>query len=499
MMKKIIHFCSAFWRSFDGAISLKANALILLLMFAACSKDNSSETPSPTSKDNSSTKKWDEQPVIKEGEPSYLSFYTTKALGEKISLTTSGVGWVDLNNNGVQDSDEKIDITAGKRAKEYTLNSHVVTLYGNYTYFRANEAEIKAIDVSHSSYLLELDVSRNALTELNLKENGLLVNVNVSENNLNKPAIEALARSLPQKEVADKATILLKSYLRGACERNRVEKQALDLLVPKNWDAQCFSTLSGTVSYEGNPNLIVETVDMGWKTNPVINKERGDYITLYTTIPKGGVIYLNAFGKYNNSNIAWVDLNNNGIQDEESVSSEQPKFVVDSPVITIYNDNGYEDEESKFINFSASGKIVAIDVSHYRKLTNLYLSQNALTSLDLSKNYLSSLDVSYNALTSLDLKKQKYLNILKLQGNQLKEATMTTLADDLNSVSYDGHTESCSIVLQDFRETIQEGNQISKVILTILSDKGWYPEHIKRDGKRYLYRGNPSPSPIPKP
>ena len=142
---------------------------------------------------------------------------------------------------------------------------------------------------------------------------------------------------------------------------------------------------------------------------------------------------------------------------------------------------------------------MAIDVSHYHKLTNLDLSQNALTSLDLSKNYLSSLDVSYNALTSLDLKKQKYLNILKLQGNQLKKATMTALADDLNSVSYDGRTESCSIVLQDFRETIQEGNQISKVILTTLSDKGWYPQHIKRDGKRYPYSGNPSPSPIPKP
>ncbi|MBI1669808.1 hypothetical protein [Capnocytophaga periodontitidis] len=138
-------------------------------------------------------------------------------------------------------------------------------------------------------------------------------------------------------------------------------------------------------------------------TNPNIDTELENYVSFYTELSKGEKFT-------SNDGIFWVDLNNNGQQDEgEDVESNEKElsFVIDSRVITIYGG---------LFNLNVNNnKIKAVDVSHLSALKKLDLSNNSLTQLILNESRLEQPDIREN----------------NIMNNQLNKATMEAIAKSL--------------------------------------------------------------------
>ena len=157
--------------------------LVVAATLAGCSKDSdNNDNPTPPEVQDP-YKGWPTQPKIKEGETSYISFYTQREVGEAFIFNLYGNGWIDLNNNGVQDPDEKTELFMGDK-KISPLPSQVFTIYGKINTLNAFDCRLKGLDVSHTSNLEDLRVEINSLTELNLKENRGLTYLSAYENKL---------------------------------------------------------------------------------------------------------------------------------------------------------------------------------------------------------------------------------------------------------------------------------------------------------------------------
>ena len=159
--------------------------LVAVATLAGCSKDsdsNDSPTPTPPVVEDP-YKEWSTKPKIKEGETSYISFYVEDKEISGVDFNLKGNGWTDLNNNGVQDPDEKSEIFDGSD-KHYTLQSRAFTVYGNITSLIATDNVLKGLDISHAPTLQEVKAGINEINALNLKENKALTKLNVYENGL---------------------------------------------------------------------------------------------------------------------------------------------------------------------------------------------------------------------------------------------------------------------------------------------------------------------------
>ena len=162
--------------------------LVVAATLAGCSKDsdnNDSPTPTPPVVQDP-YKEWPIKPKIKEGETSYISFYIPTGEDSSTDFYIKGNGWMDLNNNGVQDPDEKTEVFDGSE-KSYTIKSQVCTLYGIISSFSISAGfGMKGLDVSHAPALQELLVSEQELSELNLRENKALSRLVMHSNYIKK-------------------------------------------------------------------------------------------------------------------------------------------------------------------------------------------------------------------------------------------------------------------------------------------------------------------------
>ena len=182
--------------------------LVAAATLAGCSKDED-KLDAPSYKD------WPTPPVVKQEGANYVSFYTQAKVGEEISFGFQGEGWVDLNNNGVQDPDEKAEKSNGHK-KSYKVQSQVFSLYGNITSLEAKSCGLKGIDVSHAPALEILTLSENQLSELELKNNKALVELYINKNLLKKLELSenknlgflyALGNQLTQLDLREKKNL----------------------------------------------------------------------------------------------------------------------------------------------------------------------------------------------------------------------------------------------------------------------------------------------------
>lgn len=448
-------------------IAKLAHWLICLLIFAACSKDSSSEpAPAPAPLPDNQPKDWAVPPVIKAGEPQYISFCYTKG-DRKFTVSFTGEGWADLNNNGLQDDDEKTRRSDGSTEIDYLAKSPTVTFYGNFRTFALER--VNAIDVSHSPALQELRIASGNLTQLDLRNNtdlavlellymehltplDLSKNTNLSlvdiseVENFSIAQKEALAQSLPQKPGA---VIVLSRF--DPSEGDANNQKVLDLIGAKKWVAKRrhIKDKEKLVAFNGKLYPYIKTIDLGWATNPNIDTEERYYLPLYTQLSKGEKFKIRYNGGF------WVDLNNNGQQDKGEVSKgngEELSFVADSPVITLYWVWGG-------LNIS-NNKIKAVDASRLPNLRELDLSGNSLTQLILNESRLEQPDI-------------KEINIMN---NQLNKATMEAIAKSLQQKENDS---GAKIILQDRSSGSPKSNEISPEILSIIREKNFIPCYYK--------------------
>lgn len=449
-MNRSIHFSKTFLRPTSWLFVV----LTYLIIFAACSKDKGTDELSPTPDDSVSNventdsvyKDWPVPPVLKKDEINYITFYTETTQEQEINIGVGGEGWIDLNNNGLQDTDEKKQ-TFNSTYKKYKLNGSVITLYGDITTFAVYGANVKAIEVSHCSTLRVLYVQQNKLSHLNLTKNTSLIELSLYNNQFTADAMLAMVKTLPQRQKAEEASIYLET--RENVEGNVVSKEVLDILAAKNWNAKYLDKEGKPHLYNGNPKAPdLQTIDLGWPVNPVINESEASYISLFLDKSKKEELYVLAEG------LNWVDLNNNARED------------IDDKIVQIFGEKGIV-PQSQCVTFYGTIKsftlgaanlpeatVKYIDLSHCSTLETLKLSRHALKAIDFSNNLqISTIDISMNQLNS-----EAMLAMVKSIPNRKGKTAGT-------------------IILYS-QDDPDEGNVLVEEALNILGTKNWVPKYI---------------------
>lgn len=139
-------------------------------------------------------------------------------------------------------------------------------------------------------------------------------------------------------------------------------------------------------------------------------------IVLQTDKNIGEKIMLIIGTDYEHVNGVWIDLNNNGIEDEEErkalAVNVGKDYTIQSKTISIYGDI------SKFQ--SPGNKLTSIELNNCRLLEELSVANNLLTTLDVSScKALEELNCANNKFTSLDVSSCTVLESLKCDDNQL--------------------------------------------------------------------------------
>ncbi|MGB4654680.1 MAG: hypothetical protein WBH98_04530 [Bacteroidales bacterium] len=219
-----------------------------------------------------------------------ITFTTSKEVGEKIILSINADEadqsdiWIDLNNNGVKDKGEAVT-EFGEEAfveTEFKLRAQTVTLYGNVTHFTCVENEITDLDVSENPLLIDLNCNNNDLTSLDVSKNTALealgcrsnkiASLDLSENQALEELLcgckelTSLTLSNPELELIDANFSSLTSLDLSACPglqevrilENNFTEEALEAMfgtLPDRTD----QSWEGKAKINGNPGT--ETVD----------------------------------------------------------------------------------------------------------------------------------------------------------------------------------------------------------------------------------------------
>jgi len=111
---------------------------------------------------------------IKITEP-HMTLTTTKNKGEMISLLIGAAAedqadvWIDLNNNGIEDSGEAV--TQFVNYMGYPLGAQTITIYGKVTLLACSDNRLTSLNVSNNPKLEEMHCGNNQLTSLDLSNN----------------------------------------------------------------------------------------------------------------------------------------------------------------------------------------------------------------------------------------------------------------------------------------------------------------------------------------
>lgn len=229
--------------------------LVAAATLAGCTKDSdSNDTPTPTPPEAQGPyKEWPIKPVLDQKEKYFATFYTQAKANEAISLRLSGNGWIDLNNNGKQDEDEKTEAFDGSE-KNYTIKSQVFTIYGKFTSIEISNSKVKNVDLSSLPDIENLYLSHNQIDRLDFSQNKKLDYVNVKHNALSAEAMLTMAKTLPKRKESEKSIIYLKNMSKHGEEndKNKVTKKALDELIKLNWVAKYSDEKGNDRNYEEN-------------------------------------------------------------------------------------------------------------------------------------------------------------------------------------------------------------------------------------------------------
>ena len=194
-MKKLTSLHHLHW-----LISKFANLLILLLIFAGCSKDkNQPEAPATTQVNRDEVKE-------------YIQLTTQKSsvtLRIEAAKEDEKAVWIDLNGNNKWE--EGIDIAVTNFGEEtYSLKANTFRIYGKVSLLKCDGNDISAIAL-HNPYLEDFRASGNKLQSLNIPDNDNLRILYIDFN----PLSSLTLGKLPHLKVLGLETTLLSTLALG--------------------------------------------------------------------------------------------------------------------------------------------------------------------------------------------------------------------------------------------------------------------------------------------
>ncbi len=189
-----------------------------------------------------------------------------------------------------------------------------------------------------------------------------------------------------------------------------------------------------TALKEGKTTIIAVTKDENKTAKCKLTVKKQPYIELTTTKVIGETIKLAIKVDEQNRAGIWIDLNNNGVKDNNerdiqfysynnATKEDYKAYTLGSQTIRIYGKvkefgtyNEWNSEQKKEIG----QHITKLDISNHTALKGLSCNVNKLSNLDISKNTeLEKLDCRDNQLTSLDVSKNTKLKELSCDRNKI--------------------------------------------------------------------------------
>ncbi len=123
----------------------------------------------------------------------YIEFKTTISIGDEVIFAVDARDedkaniWVDLNNNGIRDSEEQIRNFGNYQSLTYyTIGSQNIRIYGNVNSFLSFKNKLIHLDVSNNTSLEILACNNNNFKQLDLSKNIKLEELEYISNNSEK-------------------------------------------------------------------------------------------------------------------------------------------------------------------------------------------------------------------------------------------------------------------------------------------------------------------------
>ncbi len=219
---------------------------------------------------------------------------------------------------------------------------------------------LSSLDVSRNTVLTTLNCSGNRLTSLDISRNTALTTLNCSGNNMDACALDALFRSLPDRQTSDNAKVYIKN---GTSTNPGADGCRTPIANAKNWKV---------MDYNGAPSNSIEIDNSTFTCVPNMNR----YITL--TVRSGQQIRLDFKAAAPNTPVRIVSGSNTQDTIVGTSWTGFQNYTSDGTTMKVYGD-------IRTFNCGGNGaNVTSLDVSNNRALTYLDCNNNQLTALDVS-------------------------------------------------------------------------------------------------------------------
>lgn len=371
--------------------------------------------------------------------------------------------WIDLNNNGVMEPEEKV-ITFGTTIADrvtYDFSSSVVAVYGKVTYIECSSMSLTSVDVRDNYALERQDFSFNDLTEIDFTHNPNLQFVQVGGNQLQTLDLSANTNLLQVQANRNQLTSLtlplstdmnllnltrnnlsagaISDILNSLLERTAVDAGKIQILDsnhinPKGNGDELNQVIESHSGLAAAKNWILEDL------NPPPLVPIGPSMT-FTTSRTAANIRIRVNAEPEDQADVWIDLNNNGVMD----SGEKVNTFG-----TTTNDR---------VNYSGYSSTFTI----YGKVNNLEINNQSITSAEVNDNpWMISLNLPFNNITEINVSELTNLAYLQLGVNQLSELDLT---NNINLLQIQlNRNQLTSLVLPIELSSSNDFNQLNIVV-----------------------------------
>ena len=324
-------------------------------------------------------------------------------ISNNTKLTFLDVGyWVHFSMNSLGPSSNSRNLIEELNVKNnvllenlYVNNNELTSLDVSkntmLTTLYARNNQITSLDVSKNTALTDLSVGGNQLTSLDVSNNTSLTRLDVYDNQLTSLDV---SKNAALKELQANSNKLISLDVSGATalkELNVNDNKLTSLDVSKN---------TALKELQANSNKLIS-----------LDVSRATALT-----------YLHV----NNNELTSLDVGNNELTSLDVSNNKLTELDVSGATALRYLNVGNNELTSLDVSNNTSltrldvydNQLTKLDVSKNTALTSLYVGGNKLTKLDVSKNTaLTDLGVGSNQLTSLDVGKNSLLTYLYVYGN----------------------------------------------------------------------------------
>lgn len=331
-----------------------------------------------------------------------ITMQTSKAVGEKVTLTISANGNVEIL--GVSNPGD----FKNHALKSYTLTGQQVTIKGDILELDCSQNQITLLELSSCNSLSSLKCFENELTTLNLSECPKLNWLKCSQNKLSDLDLSKcllMERLICGDNQLNSINITGCKKLQGvSCELNRIKDEDMKKLI-YNLPDRSDENISGQF-------YVVDSSNSNEKN--ICNK-------LQTVIAKNK----NWKVLYTKDNIKWEDYEGSNVpagviimttsKNKGETIKLQIEGTGDIVIEGVSNPNDYKN--GNMITYNLKGSMVAIS----GEVSKLECPDNMLTDIDISDNpKIKSLNCTKNRLNKLNAAQCEMLDKLDCSDNQIE-------------------------------------------------------------------------------